>query len=353
MTLSNVVGTPALSADERKVAVIIPFYQRKPGILKRALESIVSQTLSAGIVTRIYVMDDSSPVTAESEATDFMPSPAHDLCIAREENLGPGGARNRGLALAEQEGADFIAFLDSDDIWAPSHLSDALEALDRGYDFYCCDNSREGAFDRFSEDVALLRDNGRLLVDRAAILDQEGPVLGFPAHALDDEFVTGYLSHTSTVVLRASVVQGQRFDPDLRNASEDRMFWLTIALLGARVAISWRCNVVCGKGVNVFFAAYNWNDPATLERLGCQLLFAEKLLRMPVMTPVRSAFALERAERTRRGYSFLFLRTLFRGRRPSTRSFWPLLRHDPFLPLRMPLLFVSVLADRRPEARQF
>jgi Glycosyl transferase family 2 len=184
-----------------------------------------------------------------------------------QANAGPGGARNRGLEVAEQDGGfDFVAFLDSDDVWLPTHLGDALAVLQRRYDFYCCDNSREGIFARFSDDVALLNDGGRALAGRATVLDPGGPVLGFPPHALDDEFVTGYLSHTSTVVLRASRCRGVRFDPDLRNASEDRMFWLTVVLSGAAVVISWRCNVICGRGVNVFFAAYDWNQPATLER---------------------------------------------------------------------------------------
>lgn len=337
----------------RMVAVVIPFYQRTAGILARALDSVLAQELSPGIRVAIFIVDDASPVPAETEVTGLDCAPAITLHITRQANSGPGSARNTGLMLAESAGSDFVAFLDSDDTWLPRHLADALSALDRGYDFYCCDNSREGAFDRFSEDVPLLADGGRGLAQRAVTLAADGPVLGFPAHALDDEFVTGYLSHTSTVVVRASRIHGLRFDPDLRNASEDRMFWLTAVLAGAPVVISWRCNVICGKGVNIFFAAHDWNAPATLERIGCQLLFAVKLLRMPGMTPTRNAFAQDRVQTKRRAYSFLFLRTLLRGRRPPTASFWRLLRHDPLLPLRMPPLFLSVLCDRRPEARQF
>lgn len=337
----------------RKVAVVIPFYQRTPGILTRALESVLAQELPPGIRVTVYIVDDASPVPAEAEVAALDPVPAITLRITRQANSGPGGARNTGLALAESAGSDFVAFLDSDDVWLPRHLSDALSALDRGYDFYCCDNNREGAFALFSEDVPLLADGGRGLAERAVMLAPDGPVRGFPAHALDDEFVTGYLSHTSTVVVRASRINGLRFDPDLRNASEDRMFWLTAVLAGAPVVISWRCNVVCGKGVNIFFAAHDWNAPATLERIGCQLLFALKLLRMTGMTPLRIAFAEDRVREKRRAYGFLFLRTVLKGRRPPTASFWRLVWLDPLLPLRIPTLFLTVLLDRRPEARQF
>ena len=336
----------------RTVAIVIPFYQRTPGILARALDSVLTQDLPPGIRVIVHIVDDASPLPAESELASLEPVPGITTCVTHQVNSGPGGARNRGLDLAESDGADFVAFLDSDDIWLPRHLRDAMTALDQGYDFYCCDNSREGAFELFSQDVPLLSDGGRALAARATWL-ADGPVLGFPAHALDDEFVTGYLSHTSTVVLRGSRLNGLRFDPELRSASEDRMFWLSYVVSGAPVVISWRCNVVCGKGVNIFFAANDWNAPATLERIGCQLLFALKLLRMPGMTPVRTEFAVDRARTKRRAYSFLFLRTLLRGHRPPTASFGRLLRHDPLLPLWMPALFLSVFVDRRPGARQF
>lgn len=350
----QVSAPPSEPKPRITVAVVIPYFQREPGILTRAVESVLAQVLVPEVFLNIIVIDDASPHPAETDLAALWAPPGITIRTVCQANAGPGGARNRGLDIAERDGhTDFVAFLDSDDIWAPTHLADALDALGKGYDFYCCDNSREGAFARFSQDVALLNDHGRALHDRATVLDPEGPVLGFAPLVLADEFVTGYLSHTSTVVLRASRIRGLRFDTDLRNASEDRMFWLTVALSGAPVAISWRCNVSCGRGINLFFSAHDWDDPATLERIGCQLLFAEKLARMPVMTPRRSAFAQDRARSTRKAYSFLFLRSLVRGRWPSTTSFRRLVRIDPWLPLKMPGLFIAVLADRRPEGRQF
>jgi succinoglycan biosynthesis protein ExoW len=344
---------PPERATPMQVAVIIPYFQREKGILTRALESVLAQQLPPAVTLRVFLVDDASPLPAETDLADLKSVDGITIDAVRQANAGPGGARNRGLELAESRGdIDFVAFLDSDDSWLPTHLAEALAALHQGYDFYCCDNSREGSFARFSEDVALLNDHGRALAGRATVLDPDGPILGFPPHALDDEFVTGYLSHTSTVVLRASRIRGVRFDTDLRNASEDRMFWMTVVLAGAAVVISWRCNVICGKGVNLFFAAYGWDDPATLERIGCQLLFAEKLMRMPVKTANRDAFARDRARTTRRSYSFLFVRSLLRGRKPPLQSFRRLRRLDPWLPIRMPFLFIAVLFDRRPEARQ-
>jgi succinoglycan biosynthesis protein ExoW len=81
------------------------------------------------------------------------------------------------------------------------------------------------------------------------------------------------------VVVAGGLVRSLRFDAELRGAGEDRMFWLELALAGARIAISWRCNVTCGTGVNLFFSAHDWNSAATLEKFASQLLFAEKLKR--------------------------------------------------------------------------
>lgn len=337
-----------------RIAVIIPYYQVEPGILARALDGIISQELPDDVALRVLVIDDASPHRAVDELAQHPHTAALDLVVERQTNGGPGDARNRGLDRARDAGdVDFVAFLDSDDVWSSCHLADALATLDRGYDFFCCDTARPGSFDRLSDNVAILKDEGAQLADCSELLNARGPVRGFAPHVLDDQFVTDYLSHTSTVVLRADTVRDIRFDSDLRSASEDRMFFISVALSGARVAISWANNVTCGAGVNLFFSAYDWNATATIERIGCQLLFAEKLMLQPHLNDTRLAFAEDRAHRTRRAYAFLFIRMILKLRRPPVRTFRRLVRFDPMLPVRMPALFLGVLFDRSEDARQF
>lgn len=335
------------------VAVVIPYFQREAGILRRAVDSVLAQALPPGVEVWIVVIDDGSPHPARAELEGPAPAPPFRLTLAEQPNAGPGAARNAGLDLAHAAGAGAVAFLDSDDTWHPRHLKDALQTLEKGYDFYFCDTGRDGAFERLTDSVPALAGGGAALAGRSVLLDAEWPVRGFAPHALDEAFLTGYPSHTSTVVLRAAAAGALRFDPDLRGASEDRMFWIDLVRAGARVAVSWRCNVDCGRGVNLFFSAYDWDSPATLERIGSQLLFAEKLRRLPDLPVAGHAFAEARVTQARRAYGFLFTRSLLKGRRPPTGAYRRLLRFDRWLPLRLPVLFLRVLADRRPEARRF
>jgi succinoglycan biosynthesis protein ExoW len=327
-----------------RVAVIIPYYQTDPGILSRALASVRAQDLPPGCQVRTYVVDDGSPRPACAEISDMT-----GITLMSQRNAGPGAARNTALDRVWSDGgADLVAFLDSDDIWKPEHLADAIAALGQGYDFYCCDNSRPGDFALFSDRVPALRDAGAALADRSTLIDPDGPVRGFAAGALCDEIAVDYISHTSTVVTRAALVRDLRFDPDLRSAGEDRMFWLDLGLAGARIAISWRCNVICGNGVNLFFSTYDWNSPRTLEKFASQLLFSHKLIRQSSLSPIRRDFASRRIRNCRRAYAFLFVRSLVKLRMPPTGSLKRLLAFDPLLPVRMPFLFLRVLFDRRP-----
>ena len=106
----------------RKISVVIPFYQRKSGILSAALDSIKSQEIPSGWLVDVIVVDDGSPRPAEHEVRDFhFQHPFHVKVIVQPNGGVIVLARNRGLEEADQS-TTFIAFLDSDDIWPPNHL---------------------------------------------------------------------------------------------------------------------------------------------------------------------------------------------------------------------------------------
>jgi glycosyltransferase involved in cell wall biosynthesis len=98
-----------------EVSVIIPTYNRRAMVLE-AIDSALAQSVTA--FELIVVDDGSTDGTGEHLIRVHKP-----IRIERIEHSGPAAARNRGVALA---GAPLIAFLDSDDLWAPTKLDRQL-----------------------------------------------------------------------------------------------------------------------------------------------------------------------------------------------------------------------------------
>lgn len=90
-------------------------------LLPRAIASVLSQAV---VDFELIVVDDaSSDGTAPHLATLSDP---RVRVITAQTNLGPSGARNRGLEAAR---APVVAFLDSDDAYRPRRLAASLAAL--------------------------------------------------------------------------------------------------------------------------------------------------------------------------------------------------------------------------------
>ena len=89
-------------------SVVIPTYNRLP-LLKEALDSVWRQTLTNYEV--IVVDDGSTDGTAR-----FARSMGQSIKLLEQTNRGPGAARNLGL---EHARGQYVAFLDSDDLWFP------------------------------------------------------------------------------------------------------------------------------------------------------------------------------------------------------------------------------------------
>ena len=80
---------------ESKISIVIPYYQREPGILSKALDSIFKQ--KSGWNIEVVVVDDESPVPAEEELRIFSSSCSYPVRVVHQANGGPAAARNRGL----------------------------------------------------------------------------------------------------------------------------------------------------------------------------------------------------------------------------------------------------------------
>jgi hypothetical protein len=102
------------------VSVVIPVHDR-PEALEKALASALAQRFDGTM--EIVIVDDASRI----------PVPDRDeprLRIVRHEvNRGAAEARNTGIREARGE---FIAFLDSDDVWEPGKLAAQLDMMRSG-----------------------------------------------------------------------------------------------------------------------------------------------------------------------------------------------------------------------------
>lgn len=127
---------------EMSLTVIIPTCNRR-SMLGRCLQSVLAQTQ---VPLEIIVVNDAGEsvedIIAEHNASGIIRYVEHPI------NKGASAARNTGLHLAR--GA-FIAYLDDDDTYLPSHLETMMTALSAsscrfGYSFaeYVIDDFREG-----------------------------------------------------------------------------------------------------------------------------------------------------------------------------------------------------------------
>ncbi|MGD1855057.1 MAG: glycosyltransferase family 2 protein [Leptolyngbyaceae cyanobacterium] len=105
-----------------EISVIIPTYNRIK-MLEEALASLYAQEYD-GTVEIIVIDDNSNDGTSQAIQQKY---PDVHL-IALTENNGASNARNQGILVSKGE---FIAFLDSDDLWEPHHLQSQMTLLKR------------------------------------------------------------------------------------------------------------------------------------------------------------------------------------------------------------------------------
>ena len=107
------------------VSVIIPVFNRERFVAE-ALESVFAQEYRP---IEVIVVDDGS-----TDATGEVARAFREVNVIRQVNLGPGAARNAGLAEAT---GPFITFMDSDDVMSPRRLVAQVEHLRSHPDVDC------------------------------------------------------------------------------------------------------------------------------------------------------------------------------------------------------------------------
>jgi glycosyltransferase involved in cell wall biosynthesis len=107
----------------KTISVVIPTYNRAE-YLRQALDGVLAQTFKD---YDIIVVDDNST----DGTKELVASYGANVRYICQENKERGAGRNNGVKNSESE---YIAFLDSDDMWLSNHLEVCLEALKQDRD---------------------------------------------------------------------------------------------------------------------------------------------------------------------------------------------------------------------------
>ncbi len=212
-----------------KVSVIIPVYNRA-ALIGRAIRSVLDQTFCD---FEVIVVDDGSTDTTAQVIKAF----GNGIQYVLQKNGGCSVARNRGIQEAKGE---YIAFLDSDDYWAPEKLAEQVKILES--------NKNIG-----------------IVYSRMPIINEKGECVGLkPAGVSGKNFQELLQSWgdlpTSTVMTRRECFEkAGMFDPDLP-PMEDIDMWIRIArfyelyeIEGKNLAYYYRHdNQITGDNIKVY-----------------------------------------------------------------------------------------------------
>jgi len=195
--------------DEQLVSVVIPAYNAG-ATLDETLRSVRAQTHRA---LEIIVVDDGS--TDDTRAIGQRHAAVDDrVRVVSQDNAGLAASRNAGWTRAR---SDVIAFIDADDLWAPTKIERQLERLRAG-----------------GEQVGLVY-CGSVRIDGDSVMSSKvWEVPRFEGDALGPILAGNFIGNGSVVLVRRqALVDARGFESGLRAAGaegcEDYLFACRVA----------------------------------------------------------------------------------------------------------------------------
>jgi succinoglycan biosynthesis protein ExoW len=318
------------------IAVVIPYYQREPGVLRRAVNAALRQRRITSL--SIVIVDDGSPWPAQEELKDLPSEQRVRLTVLTQRNAGPGAARNVGLESLDHD-TTYVAFLDSDDVWAEGHLENAIVGLEKGYDFYFSDF-------RFSDYKTTSAFARARRIDPAAhdLLDMERGLYAYRGDMLDQILVRGNVIGTPTVVYRFSKYPALRFREEFYNG-QDYLFWLDFSRLSSSIVFSTQVECDCGVGVNIYSGA-GWGSDRSLQRLKNELLVWKSVPKIFTLTTLQRGHNRQRVQKLREAIVRDLLHRLAHRKQIQKNIVLDILRIDPFIGLSSIPILARIALER-------
>ena len=221
-----------MTADEVNISVIIPVYNSGEFITD-AIESILNQkpldTVSALPTLEIIVVDDLSTDTKTLEILEHYKNQlfATVRVIKNSRLKGVAGARNSGVYAAKGQ---WIAFLDSDDIWFPYSLALRWEAIEKNQEIRWL----AAKFNILRATVSIETEKAKSFLSTKELFknlaNPKTRVLPRRIHNTFECFSKECFTGIMTVLVhRSLILEKGLFDENLRRA-EDYHLWLKCAI---------------------------------------------------------------------------------------------------------------------------
>lgn len=196
------------------VSVVMPLYNAE-NYVGEAIRSVQSQTCGDW---ELLVIDDGSRDDSLKIAQRLAAEDPRIAVHANPRNMGVAGTRNRGLDLAR---GDWVAFLDSDDLWRRDKLEKQLRLAHR---------------------------TGAKMIYTSYTLFRDGPSTRsdyvVPERITYESMLRENAVGCSTVLIRRDALAGHRFSPEIYH--EDYALWLELLRTGCEAAgctetlVDWR-----------------------------------------------------------------------------------------------------------------
>lgn len=192
-------------SDAPRVSVVIPTWNRR-ALLLEAIASAQAQTYRD---LEILVCDDGSTDGSEAAVRALAASDARVQWLPGAHSGLPGTTRNRGIRAARGE---WIAFLDSDDLWVPEKIASQVQLM------------RSGALFVYAYATGLRPDGSRQRMTPFRV-QRDG--------AMFDTLLLYSIVLTSSVLVRRELLErAGLFDEQLRlTIGEDYELFLRLAVL--------------------------------------------------------------------------------------------------------------------------
>ncbi|MHB8064142.1 MAG: glycosyltransferase [Ruminiclostridium sp.] len=207
--------------NELLVSVIIPTYNRADKI-HNAINSVISQTYTEW---EIIVVDDGSKDNTGEIIEQYINQKVNIKYIKLDHNQGASNARNVGM---ENSHGEYIAFLDSDDIWKEDHLRMNINAMNKygvkvSYSFWL-ERTLDGKDEVVFEGGKSLRTKFDKAVEDSyiKIVDNETALLKAPQYIEYACIYKVYCNHINTLVMNREVYEKiGKFDLSLATSEDD------------------------------------------------------------------------------------------------------------------------------------